>query len=108
LLELTTNPLLTVGCHKVTGTAVAWLTTFIFAGLPRWPTTSFGNEIDLGLASRVAKTGLGEPVGVAVGVAVMVAVGVGVAVGVAVPVAGGVGLPLGNNPNTASWVCVPI
>jgi hypothetical protein len=65
------------------------LTTFIFAGLPWWPTTSFGNEIDLGLASSVAKTGLGEAVGVGVtvGVAVMVAVGVPAAVGAAVAVA---------------------
>jgi hypothetical protein len=84
------------------------LTTFIFAGLPWWPTTSFGNEIDLGLASSVAKTGLGEAVGVGVTVGVTVAVGVGVTVGVAVMVAVGVGLPPGNNPNTASWVCVPI
>lgn len=78
LLEVTTNPLLNSGCDKLTGTAAAWLATVIFAGLPWWPTTSLGNEIDLGLASSLAKTGLAVAAGAGVtaGVDVMAAAGV--------------------------------
>jgi len=54
LLEVTTNPLLTVGRPKVTGRPLESLTTFTFAALLWWPTTSLGNEIDLGLTSSVA------------------------------------------------------
>jgi hypothetical protein len=118
--EVTTNPLLAVGGARITESSPEALLTLTFAGWLSWPTTWLENESVVGLALSVAKTGLGDAVGVAVEVVVLDAVGVGEALGVAVAVlvavavvvAVGVGvgapLPPGNNPNTASCVCVPI
>jgi hypothetical protein len=113
-LEVTTNPLLAVGGARITESSPEVLLTLTFAGWLCWPTTWLENESFVGLALSVAKTGLGDAVGVAVEVGVLDAVGVGEALGVAVAVAVAVGvgvgapLPPGNNPNTASCVCVPI
>jgi hypothetical protein len=65
LFAVTINPLLAVGCPTVTGIVADVLIRATFAGLLWLPTTWPGNEIDLGLASSVADSGLGEAVGVA-------------------------------------------
>jgi hypothetical protein len=98
-LDNTANPLLTVGGDKVTGVFDVLLIAVTVVALLGWPTTSAGNEIDLGRALRVAGTGVGDAVrvGVTVGVAVLVgvAVAVGVAVLVSVAVAVGEAVPVG-------------
>jgi len=62
LFDVTENPLLTVGCLKVTATPAVRLTICIFDGWPRCPTTSLAKVTDRGLASSVAETRLGVAV----------------------------------------------
>jgi hypothetical protein len=128
LFEVIVKPVLTTGSDMVTELYAAALNTVTVAVLLVRPITWLENEMDRGLASSAAKTGLGvdDGVGVAVGVTpavgvevtalVLVAVGVAdmvtagvcviaevlVAVAVAVGVALEFDLPFGKSPYTSS------
>jgi hypothetical protein len=66
LFAVTIYPLLAVGCPSIRGVVVDGLIRATFAGLLWLPTTWLGNEIDLGLASSVADSELGEAAGVGI------------------------------------------